>query len=125
MSKPYILITGGAGFIGSHCALVLLEHGFDVVVIDNCSNAYLGMYVLPKTFYLKIIKCQRGINISLSVRERSWIILAKIFLNYARIAFEASFQFSLIMFFLIYEFVFTSDGKNVGILLSSKAITNF
>ncbi|KAK7576233.1 hypothetical protein V9T40_012519 [Parthenolecanium corni] len=42
MSKPYILITGGAGFIGSHCALVLLEHGFDVVVIDNCSNAYLG-----------------------------------------------------------------------------------
>lgn len=34
-----ILLTGGAGFIGSHTALVLLEAGFDVVVYDNLSNA--------------------------------------------------------------------------------------
>lgn len=34
-----ILITGGAGYIGSHAALVLLEAGFEVVVIDNLCNS--------------------------------------------------------------------------------------
>lgn len=34
-----ILVTGGAGYIGSHMALVLLEAGFEVVVLDNLSNA--------------------------------------------------------------------------------------
>ncbi|MDA3919343.1 MAG: UDP-glucose 4-epimerase GalE [Salinisphaera sp.] len=34
-----VLLTGGAGFIGSHTALVLLEAGQDVVVYDNLSNA--------------------------------------------------------------------------------------
>ena len=34
-----ILVTGGAGYIGSHTCLELLELGFDVVVIDNLCNA--------------------------------------------------------------------------------------
>ncbi len=34
-----ILVTGGAGFIGSHTCLELLEHGFEVVVVDNHSNS--------------------------------------------------------------------------------------
>ena len=34
-----ILVTGGAGYIGSHTVLRLLESGFDVVVIDNLSNS--------------------------------------------------------------------------------------
>lgn len=34
-----ILLTGGAGYIGSHVALVLLERGDDVVVIDDFSNS--------------------------------------------------------------------------------------
>ncbi|KMW71710.1 UDP-glucose 4-epimerase [Photorhabdus luminescens subsp. luminescens] len=34
-----ILITGGAGYIGSHAVLALLERGADVVVIDNLFNS--------------------------------------------------------------------------------------
>jgi UDP-glucose 4-epimerase len=33
-----ILVTGGAGFIGSHTCLDLLEAGYDLVVLDNLSN---------------------------------------------------------------------------------------
>ncbi len=34
-----VLVTGGAGYIGSHTTLLLLENGYDVVVYDNLSNA--------------------------------------------------------------------------------------
>jgi len=34
-----LLITGGAGFIGSHTCLVLLEAGHDLVVLDDFSNS--------------------------------------------------------------------------------------
>jgi UDP-glucose 4-epimerase len=34
-----ILLTGGAGYIGSHVCIALLEAGFDVVVVDNLSNS--------------------------------------------------------------------------------------
>ena len=34
-----ILITGGAGYIGSHSLLCLLEAGYEVVVFDNLTNA--------------------------------------------------------------------------------------
>ena len=34
-----ILITGGAGFIGSHTCLVLLQEGHNLIVLDNLSNS--------------------------------------------------------------------------------------
>lgn len=34
-----ILVTGGAGYIGSHTVIELLHGGYDVVVIDNLSNS--------------------------------------------------------------------------------------
>ncbi|MBB6479280.1 UDP-glucose 4-epimerase GalE [Spirochaeta isovalerica] len=34
-----ILVTGGAGYIGSHTCLLLLEAGHNVVVVDNLSNS--------------------------------------------------------------------------------------
>lgn len=34
-----VLLTGGAGYIGSHTALVLLERGHEVVVVDDFSNS--------------------------------------------------------------------------------------
>lgn len=34
-----ILVTGGAGFIGSHTCVELLENGYEIVVFDNFSNS--------------------------------------------------------------------------------------
>ena len=34
-----ILLTGGAGYIGSHTAVELIEAGYDVVIADNYSNS--------------------------------------------------------------------------------------
>ncbi|MBO6016049.1 MAG: UDP-glucose 4-epimerase GalE [Lachnospiraceae bacterium] len=39
-----ILITGGAGFIGSHTLVELLDAGYDVVVVDNlCNSSQLSL----------------------------------------------------------------------------------
>ena len=35
-----ILVTGGAGYIGSHACLSLMDAGYDVVVLDNLSNSH-------------------------------------------------------------------------------------
>ncbi|PLT31746.1 UDP-glucose 4-epimerase GalE [Peribacillus deserti] len=36
-----ILVTGGAGYIGSHAVVELLENGYDVVVLDNLANSQM------------------------------------------------------------------------------------
>ena len=38
MSKK-ILVTGGTGFIGSHTSVLLLEQGYDILIIDNLFNS--------------------------------------------------------------------------------------
>ena len=37
--KDTVLVSGGAGYIGTHTAVALVEAGYDVVVIDNFSNS--------------------------------------------------------------------------------------
>ena len=36
-----ILVTGGAGYIGSHCVMALLEQNNDVVIFDNLSTGHI------------------------------------------------------------------------------------
>ena len=52
------IVTGGAGFIGSHMVEFLLKKGFDVIVIDNMSNGQLDNVELfkdnPHYTFLKI-----------------------------------------------------------------------
>ena len=39
MDKQTLLVTGGAGYIGSHTVVELLGAGHDVVILDNFSNS--------------------------------------------------------------------------------------
>lgn len=34
-----VLVTGGTGYIGSHTCVVLLQAGYQVVILDNLSNS--------------------------------------------------------------------------------------
>jgi len=45
-SKPAVLVTGGAGYIGSHAVLALLDAGWPVVVIDNLVTGF--EWAVPK-----------------------------------------------------------------------------
>lgn len=38
-----ILLTGGTGYVGSHCAVVLLQAGYQVTLLDNLSNSDLSV----------------------------------------------------------------------------------
>jgi UDP-glucose 4-epimerase len=40
-----ILVTGGAGFIGSHTCVELLTAGYRVIIVDNLSNSSAGKYI--------------------------------------------------------------------------------
>lgn len=42
MSSLTILVTGGAGYIGSHTVVELLSVGHQVICIDNCHNAFMS-----------------------------------------------------------------------------------
>ena len=57
-----ILVTGGAGYIGSHTALELLGAGHVVVVVDNLINSreealdrVMELAGRPLTFHLSLI----------------------------------------------------------------------
>ncbi|MFN3850740.1 MAG: UDP-glucose 4-epimerase GalE [Spirosomataceae bacterium] len=52
-----ILVTGGAGFIGSHTVVELVNAGFDPVIIDDFSNSEKSVLKGLKKILKKNIKC--------------------------------------------------------------------
>ena len=42
MKKSCVLVSGGAGYIGSHTTVELINAGYDVVIVDNLSNSDLN-----------------------------------------------------------------------------------
>jgi UDP-glucose 4-epimerase len=54
--KKTILVTGGAGFIGSHLTDKLIEKGYKVIVIDNLSTGRKNN-INPKAKFYKIDVC--------------------------------------------------------------------
>src|SRR5215213_6102946 len=51
MSKVPVLVTGGAGYIGSHAMLALRDAGWDVAVIDDLSNGTRSVVPDDVPFY--------------------------------------------------------------------------
>lgn len=49
-----ILLTGGAGYVGSHIAVELLLSGHRVIVIDNLSNSNEEVFTRIKILLVKI-----------------------------------------------------------------------
>ena len=45
-----VLLTGGAGFIGSHISLLLLERGFDVLILDSFINSSSNVIIRIKRY---------------------------------------------------------------------------
>jgi len=56
MKKSKILVTGGAGYIGSHCLVALIECGFHPIVIDNFCNSSKLVFDQIKKINKKSIK---------------------------------------------------------------------
>ncbi|CAM3268860.1 UDP-glucose 4-epimerase GalE [Vagococcus fessus] len=54
-----ILVTGGAGYIGSHCVDVLIEKGYEVVVVDNLQTGHEESIPETATFYQGDIRDKR------------------------------------------------------------------
>jgi UDP-glucose 4-epimerase len=51
MTKPAVLVTGGAGYIGSHAVLALKDAGWRVAVIDDLSNGSRDLVPQDVPFY--------------------------------------------------------------------------
>ena len=70
-----ILVTGGAGYIGSHTCIELVQQGHDIVIIDNLSNSSIQAIKS-----IEIIAKSRLVFIEGDVREE--IFLSQVFTNY-------------------------------------------
>ena len=55
-----ILLTGGAGYIGSHAAVVLSEAGHEVVLFDNFCNSRKNVLDRLQRILGKVLPCIEG-----------------------------------------------------------------
>ncbi len=46
-----VMVVGGAGYIGSHCSKILVDRGYDVVIVDNLSTGHRKAIEPRASFY--------------------------------------------------------------------------
>ena len=68
-----ILLTGGAGFIGSHVVDKYIEEGHEVVVVDNLSTGFRSN-LNPKAQFYEADICNRGAVDEIFERERPEVV---------------------------------------------------
>ena len=74
MSKSKILVTGGAGYIGSHTCVELLNDGYDIIVLDNLSNSSEESLKRVQTITGKTLEFVKG-----DIRDRA--LMDKLFIE--------------------------------------------
>lgn len=67
--KKRVLISGGAGFIGSYISLKLVEKGYEVIVLDNLSEQIHGKVPMESSLFQKIQNKVEFIQGDVSCRE--------------------------------------------------------
>jgi UDP-glucose 4-epimerase len=55
-----ILLTGGAGYIGSHTYVALVEAGYTPVILDNFANSHRGVLARLERITGKPVMCEEG-----------------------------------------------------------------
>ena len=94
-----ILVTGGAGYIGSHVSLNLLDAGYNVTILDDLSNGHEQL--IPKN--ADFIKCNiNDVEIINSLLQNNKFIAIMHFAGFVKV--EESVKFP--------EKYFTNNSKN-------------
>lgn len=83
-----ILVTGGAGYIGSHAVIELLDSGYNVIVLDNLENGYIELVDKRAKFYQGDI---RDINSFENIFEENKIDAVMNFAGYIKVG-ESVFE---------------------------------
>src|SRR5688572_31803264 len=63
-----ILLTGGAGYIGSHTFVALAEAGYTPIILDNFSNSHRGVLQRLQTITGQSVLCEEG-----DVLKTAWV----------------------------------------------------
>ena len=69
-----ILLPGGAGYIGSHTAVELLNNGFDIIILDNFSNSSPDVLDKIKLITNKEVKFYEGDLLDREILEKIFIL---------------------------------------------------
>lgn len=75
MKNLNVLVTGGLGYIGSHCVVSLLENGYNVIIVDNLSNS-------SETTLINIIKISQKTPIYYNIDINDKKSLKEVFNNH-------------------------------------------
>lgn len=76
LNQRKLLVTGGAGYIGSHTVQLLLQQGYDVAVVDNLSKGYRHNVPPERLFQLDLCETKALKELMRQVRPEAVIHFA-------------------------------------------------
>lgn len=79
-----VFVTGGAGYIGSHCIVELINAGYKVIAIDNFANSVNGNGEAPSLKRVEKITGQKVIFYQCDLLDKN--SLEEIFKNVSKIS---------------------------------------